>query len=284
MEYYTNDHHGLLKELLCLDHCTNQESYPNTYINIPSTNDCFQNLSSYADELSPPDFTVDSSTFSLHPQTLPYHFTYGLQNTDTGAPCEPQPVSETPIFNIGLFCPEKKKKKKLNGQPSKNLMAERRRRKRLNDRLSMLRSIVPKISKMDRTSILGDAIDYMRELLERINKLREETHLGENQLSVMSIFKDAKPNDCSPKFEVERGNLDTRIGIRCETKPGLLLSMVTTLEALGLEIHHCAISCYNDFALQASCSEDLKKKMANLDPEEIKHSLLRNAGYGGKCV
>ncbi|KAF0928566.1 hypothetical protein E2562_006012 [Oryza meyeriana var. granulata] len=64
--------------------------------------------------------------------------------------------------------------KPQTGAPSKNLMAERRRRKRLNNRLSMLRSVVPRISKMDRTSILGDTIGYVKELMDRIENLQDD--------------------------------------------------------------------------------------------------------------
>ena len=49
--------------------------------------------------------------------------------------------------------------------------------------------------------------------------------------------------------------MDTRIGICCAAKPGLLLSTVHTIEALGLEIQQCVISCFNDFSMHASCSE-----------------------------
>ncbi|MCD9561204.1 hypothetical protein HAX54_020204 [Datura stramonium] len=271
--------------------------------------------SPFCDELSPPDLTDNTSSFIPSQEDFSSILddevgNYSFQNLEMGnnnnnnnnnvvVPCklEQIQVSEgaaaaagaaVPSFNIGL-CPEirKTKSKKIEGQPSKNLMAERRRRKRLNDRLSMLRSVVPKISKMDRTSILGDTIDYMKELLEKINNLQEEMEVGPNQLSLMSIFKDVKPNEMlvrnSPKFDVERRDVDTKVEICCAGKPGLLLSTVTTLEALGLEIQQCVISSFSDFAMQASCSEEMEQRGV-VSSEDIKQALFRNAGYGGRCL
>ncbi|XP_044981740.1 basic helix-loop-helix protein 004-like isoform X3 [Hordeum vulgare subsp. vulgare] len=94
------------------------------------------------------------------------------------------------------------REKRVEGMPSKNLMVERRRRKRLIDRLSMPRSVVPKISKMDRTSILGDTIDYMKELLERIRRLQEEMDGPEAAAAeappLLSVFWELNPTRCSP--------------------------------------------------------------------------------------
>ncbi|KAE9603810.1 hypothetical protein Lal_00002138 [Lupinus albus] len=209
-----------------------------------------------------------------------------VQNLELQNTCKmetTQSSQEMQVFNMGSGLESKSRAKKLQGQPSKNLMAERRRRKRLNDRLSMLRSIVPKISKMDRTSILSDTIDYMKELLDKINNLQQEIEVDAN---MGAIFKDVKPNEIlirnSPKFDVEK-SLDTKIEICCAGKQGLLLSTFNTLEALGLEIQQCVISCFNDFSMQASCSEELEQRTM-FSSEDIKQALFRSAGYGGRCL
>ncbi|XP_031092738.1 transcription factor bHLH93-like [Ipomoea triloba] len=266
----------------------------------------------FGDELSPP-LTADSSNTKIDTPPPPpaaafrsgqedlsaildevtncFHHQQNLEAMEIG--CKVEAVhhqscgGEGP--SDGRMWPEKRSKvRNPHGQPSKNLMAERRRRKRLNDRLSMLRSVVPKISRMDRTSILGDTIDYMKELLEKIKNLQGEMEMGQNQLSQNTIFKDVKPNEMlvrnSPKFDVQRrGESDTKIEICCAGKPSLLLSTVNTLESFGLEIQQCVISCFNEFAMQASCTEAMEHREI-LSEEDIKQQLFKNAGYGGRCL
>ncbi|KAK7291859.1 hypothetical protein RIF29_07347 [Crotalaria pallida] len=57
---------------------------------------------------------------------------------------------------------------------SKNIVSERNRRKKLNDRLFALRAVVPNISKMDKASIVKDAIEYIEHLHEQEKSIQGE--------------------------------------------------------------------------------------------------------------
>lgn len=59
---------------------------------------------------------------------------------------------------------------------SKNIVSERNRRRKLNERLFALRSVVPNITKMDKASIIKDAIDYIEDLHEQERRIQAEIY------------------------------------------------------------------------------------------------------------
>ncbi|XP_061361749.1 transcription factor bHLH35-like isoform X2 [Gastrolobium bilobum] len=57
---------------------------------------------------------------------------------------------------------------------SKNIVSEKNRRNKLNQRLFALRAVVPNITKMDKASIIKDAIEYIQHLHEQEKGIQAE--------------------------------------------------------------------------------------------------------------
>ncbi|KAI4383461.1 hypothetical protein MLD38_009295 [Melastoma candidum] len=64
--------------------------------------------------------------------------------------------------------------KRTRSSPEEHVIAERKRRERLTQRIVALSAIIPGLRKMDKASILEDAIKYLKELQERVRILEEE--------------------------------------------------------------------------------------------------------------
>ncbi|CAJ1968981.1 unnamed protein product [Sphenostylis stenocarpa] len=85
--------------------------------------------------------------------------------------------------------PRKRGRKPANGreEPLNHVEAERQRREKLNQRFYALRAVVPNISKMDKASLLGDAITFITDLQMKIKVLEAEKNMINNKDQMLSL-------------------------------------------------------------------------------------------------
>ncbi|GMY26230.1 transcription factor bHLH90 [Fagus crenata] len=201
-----------------------------------------------------------------------------------------------PQTNLALNCGNvvEEEKEKVIQKPerqkfrSKNLVTERNRRMRNKEGLFTLRTLVPKISKMNRAAIVGDAIEYIQELQMEVKKLQDELREMEeedcktNKAELkISLAHTEQKQESSSLGEMEQtevqvevnqiGQRDFLIKLICEQKRGGFTRFMEAINSLGLQVSDANVTTFCGKVL------NILKVEANRDikPMKLRNSLFK---------
>ncbi|CAN1173634.1 Transcription factor MYC2 [Linum perenne] len=183
----------------------------------------------------------------------------GMADSDDHSDLEPSVVKEVVVAEPEKR-PRKRGRKPANGreEPLNHVEAERQRREKLNQRFYALRAVVPNVSKMDKASLLGDAISYIKELRSKLQS--SESEKEELQKRVESVrnqpdHQEFKPCRSTTKaiemdIDVKIIGWDAMIRVQCSKENHPAARLMAGLKELDLEVHHASVSVVNDLMIQ----------------------------------
>ncbi|KAK7307712.1 hypothetical protein VNO77_41024 [Canavalia gladiata] len=161
---------------------------------------------------------------------------------------------------------ETKSPKVQGSHAQDHIMAERKRREKLSQSLIALAALIPGLKKMDKASVLGDAIKYVKELQERLRSL-EEQRKNRDVESVVMINKphlrcyddhsSSRDDDVEvgsgretlPHVEARVSQKDVLLRIHCQKQKGLLLKILFEIQNLHLFVVNSCVLPFGDSIL-----------------------------------
>lgn len=119
---------------------------------------------------------------------------------------------------------------------------------------------------MDKASILGDAIKYMKELQDRVKTLEEQSRKKKSMESVVFVkkyelcadgesssseenFSGSPIDEPLPEIEARFSDKEVLIRVHCERKKGILDKIVAEIEKLHLTVVNSSAMSFGDSAI-----------------------------------
>lgn len=139
--------------------------------------------------------------------------------------------------------------------------AERQRREKLNHRFYALRSVVPNVSKMDKASLLADAVSYIEELKGKVGELEAAARRVKKEITVdqadggigpiTSVAVAVASGPAKVELEVkELAGGDALIRVQSENLSHPSARLMAAMRELELQVQHASVSCVREVTLQ----------------------------------
>ncbi|KAG6393008.1 hypothetical protein SASPL_147238 [Salvia splendens] len=155
------------------------------------------------------------------------------------------------------------KYRRRSGKGSKNLEAERKRRKKLNDRLYALRALVPNISKSAKKTAEEGSFPQ----IQKRNPKREQESLS------TGYHTNKSDQQMEPQVEVYQvDGKEFFVKVFCEHKCGGFVRLIDALYAMGLEVDN--VNTMRHTCLASAIFKVERKNEETVEADDVKESLL----------
>ncbi|KAK1323571.1 Transcription factor bHLH25 [Acorus calamus] len=185
---------------------------------------------------------------------------------------------------------ESKKVSPINNRPPSthtqdHIIAERKRREKLSQRFIALSAIIPGLKKMDKASVLGDAIKYVKQLQEKMKVLEEQTlkktvesvvFVKKSQLSMEDDISlsdenfDGKSNEALPEIEARLSDKNVLIRIHCEKRKGVLVKALGEIEKFHLTVINTSVMPFGGFVYDITVIAQMEEEFSLTVKELVK--------------
>ncbi|KAM3262903.1 hypothetical protein ACQJBY_053193 [Aegilops geniculata] len=169
-----------------------------------------------------------------------------------------------------LQMPKRRGRAPANAQ--EHVIAERKRREKLQQQFVSLATVIPGIKKTDKLSLLGSTIDYVKQLEEKVKALDEQ---GSRRSSESMVFDSkcritaadngaAGPSRSSsgyssPDIEASILGNTALLSICCRGRKGVLVMVLSELENQGLSIINTNVVPFTDSYLNITITAKIEE-------------------------